>query len=82
MGKQIAISYPESLISLLNLQTEEFKQKMKILSLVKLYELGEISSSAASKILGIPRVTFLDILGKYDVHCIDTSQLENDFANA
>jgi predicted HTH domain antitoxin len=82
MNNQIAVSYPASLTSLLKLQTDEFKQKMKTLSLVKLYELGEISSSSAAKILGIPRVTFLDILGSYGVPCLDISHLETDFANA
>jgi predicted HTH domain antitoxin len=82
MEKQVAIWYPDSLIALLNLQTEEFQQKMKLLSLIKLYELGEISSSLAAKTLDIPRVTFLDILGDYGVPCIDMSQLESDFANA
>jgi predicted HTH domain antitoxin len=52
------------------------------MSLVRRYDRGEISSSAAAKLLGVPRVAFLDTLGQHGVPCIDVSRLEADFANA
>jgi predicted HTH domain antitoxin len=65
------------------MQNQEFEREIKTLSLVKLYELGKISSGIAAKTLGITRVDFLDILASYKVSSFaDTSELESDFANA
>ncbi len=43
------------------------EDEVKIAALAKLYELGKISSGKAAKLLGISRVEFLDLLGKYKV---------------
>ncbi len=43
------------------------EDEVKVASLAKLYELGRISSWKAAKLLGISRVEFLDLLGKYKV---------------
>lgn len=64
---------------------KEFQNEIKTLSLVKLYELGKISSSFASKLLNISRVDFLEILGKYNVsyfHKGMEDELESDLENA
>jgi predicted HTH domain antitoxin len=83
MDHQITIEYPETLAFSLKMQTQEFEREIKTLSLVKLYELGKISSGIAAKILGITRVDFLDILASYKVSTFaDTSELESDFSNA
>ena len=44
------------------------EKEIKIAALTKLYELGRISSGKAARLLGISRVEFLDLLGKYNVH--------------
>lgn len=67
MASTIAISYPESLALSLKMGDKEFGQEMKTLSLVKLYELGKISSGIAAQMLGINRAAFLELLGKYRV---------------
>ena len=67
MGAQIAVSFPESLALSLKMGNREFEREMKTLSLVKLYELGRISSGVAAKLLGIQRMEFLDFLGRYNV---------------
>lgn len=41
--------------------------------LVKLYDLGVISTGRASEILGISRRAFLDLLGQYNVSLFDES---------
>jgi len=43
------------------------EDEVKIAALVKLYELGKISSGKAAKLLGMSRIEFLDLLGKYKV---------------
>jgi hypothetical protein len=44
MSRQIEISYPETLAFSLKMRNTEFEREIKIISLVKLYELGKISS--------------------------------------
>jgi predicted HTH domain antitoxin len=81
MNGQIAISYPEALADSLKMQSAEFAQEIKVLSLVKLYELGKVSSGMAAKVLGISRIAFLDILGTHHVSIFpDADELEADFA--
>lgn len=85
MEKQIAISYPESLAFSLKMEQSEFEHEMKTISLIKLYELGKISSGMASIILNISRLEFLELLSKYSVSYIHesvTNELESDFDNA
>lgn len=85
MEHLISINYPESLAFSLKMNNEEFQNEIKILSLVKLYELGKISSGFASKLLNINRIDFLDILGKYNVsyfHKGIEDELESDLENA
>ncbi|AEF84974.1 conserved hypothetical protein [Treponema primitia ZAS-2] len=81
MEKQITINYPETLAFSLKMQSEEFGQEMKTLSLVKLYELGKVSSGIAAKALGIPRIAFLDVLSNYHVSIFaEADELGADFA--
>jgi predicted HTH domain antitoxin len=85
MEKQIVISYPESLAFSLKMGNQEFETEMKRISLVKLYELGKISSGLASKLLNLPRIDFLDLLAKYNVsyfHKGLQNELESDLSNA
>ncbi len=85
MSQQISINYPESLAFSLKMNSDEFKKEMKTVSLVKLYEIGKISSGQASKILNIKRIDFLELLNKYNVsyyHKGMEDEIENDFANA
>ena len=84
MSGQIAISYPETLAFSLKMREQEFEREMKIISLVKLYELGKISSGMAAKILNISRIDFLSILSLYNTSYFSTYEkdLESDFNNA
>jgi predicted HTH domain antitoxin len=83
METQIAINYPLALADSLKMQEQEFEREMKTLSLVKLYELGKVSSGIAAQVLGISRVAFLDVLAEYQVSCFpDAGELESDFAHA
>jgi predicted HTH domain antitoxin len=84
MNKQIAISYPESLAFSLKMREPEFEREMKTISLVKLYELGKISSGIAAKVLNITRLEFLRLLSFYNVSYISLTEeeIESDFNNA
>jgi len=81
----INIEYPESLANSLKLKGKEFENEMKISSLVKLFELGKVSSGTAAKVLGLSRLDFLELLAKYKVSPFgqyDTDDLIDDIANA
>lgn len=81
----IKIEYPESLANTLKLSSKEFASEMKISSLVKLYELGRVSSGIAAKVLGLSRLDFLELLAKYNVSVLseyENDDLSEDIANA
>lgn len=81
----INIEYPESLANSLRLKGKEFENEMRINSLVKLFELGKVSSGTAAKVLGLTRLDFLDLLSKYKVSSLgpyDSDDLRDDIANA
>ena len=80
---QISVSYPETLAFSLKMQNSEFEREIKTASLVKLFELGKISSGFAANILGISRIDFLDCLSSYGVSAYaNINELEADIANA
>ena len=85
MKGMIHIEYPESLANSLRLSGKEFEYEMKTSSLVKLFELGKVSSGTAAKVLGLTRLDFLELLAKYKVSVLgqyDADDLIDDIANA
>ncbi len=85
MEQLISINYPESLAFSLKMENQEFKSEMKRISLIKLYELGKISSGLAAKLLDINRIDFLELLEKYNVsyfHQGLENEIESDLLNA
>ena len=85
MENIITVSYPKELAFTLKMQDNEFVNEMRKLTVVKLYEIGKISSSLASKILNLNRVDFLEIINKYEVSFFShksEDELINDLQNA
>jgi predicted HTH domain antitoxin len=85
MERLISVSYPESLAHSMKLADKEFEHEIRTISLIKLFELGKVSSGTASKILGINRVDFLEKIGEYQVsifHFHDENELDEDIENA
>lgn len=85
MNRVINIPYPESLANSLKLSEEEFEKEIKMSSMVKLFELGKISSGTAAKVLGMSRLDFLDAIARYKVSMInyqDVKELKDEIANA
>ena len=81
----IHIKYPKSLANTLRLNGKDFESEMKTSSLVKLYELGRVSSGVAARVLGLSRLDFLELLAKYNVSVIggyDIDDLNDDITNA
>jgi len=85
MEGMINIAYPESLANTLRISGKDFESEMKTISLIKLYELGKVSSGVAAQVLGLSRLDFLELLSKYNVSILagfDTDDLEEDISNA
>jgi len=81
MAKIISIDYPEYLANSLRLNKDDFGKEMKESALVKLFELGKVSSGTAAKVLRISRIEFLELLNKYKVSFLNTDNLEEDLNN-
>jgi len=85
MNGLINITYPESLANSMKLSIGEFEKEIKLSAMVKLYELGRVSSGVAAKVLGLSRLDFLDIVAQYKVSIMgysDIEELNNDIMNA
>lgn len=81
----INIEYPESLANSLRLRGKDFENEMKMSSLIKLFELGKVSSGTAAKVLGLSRLDFIELLAKYKVSPFvqyDIDDLKDDISNA
>jgi predicted HTH domain antitoxin len=85
MEQVINVTYPKQLAFSLKMQDDEFVHEMQKLAIIKLYELGKISSSIAAKILNLTRVDFIELINKYQVSFfsyVSEDELLNDLKNA
>jgi len=74
---QITMEIPDDTLLALNLTEEQAGDALRMAAAVKLYELGRLSSGAAARLAGVPRVLFLSRIADYGV---DTFKLtEDDF---
>ena len=72
---QITLDIPEESLLSLKLSERAAAVEIRLVAAVKLYELGRLSSGAAARLAGIPRVLFLSKLADYGV---DTFRLDVD----
>ncbi len=58
------------------------ESELKMIVAAKLFEMGELSSGQAAKMIGISRREFLESVGKYGVSIFqyDAAELEEDLA--
>ena len=66
----------------MRMNKNDFENEMKVSSLVKLFELGKVSSGTAAKVLHISRIEFLELLAKYKVEYLNVEDLNEDVINA
>jgi len=82
--RQLTIEYPEELLWALQQEPDEFAAEARLLLALKLYESGKLSTGLAAQVAGIPRTTFLFLLGQYSLSPFGElpEELETDLANA
>ncbi len=77
---QIILSIPDETLLALRLTPEQLGAELRLAAAIKLYELGRLSSGAAARLAGIPRVVFLTKLADYgvDTFRLTQEQLERE----
>lgn len=82
--KILEIPYPENLPDVIRLSSVEFEQDLKMALASKLFELGRLSSGQAAELAGVPRVTFLKDLSRFQVNALswNRDELEQEIENA
>ncbi|MFL5800888.1 MAG: UPF0175 family protein [Roseiflexaceae bacterium] len=70
----LQIEYPEELLDQADQTKEALEHLAREALLVRLYDLGKISSGKGAALLGIARWEFLDLLGAYGVSIFDDTQ--------
>jgi len=77
---QITLQIPEESLIALNWPLETAGNTLCMIAAVKLFELGHLSSGAAAKFAGIPRVLFLTKLADYgvDTFTLTKEELEGE----
>lgn len=82
MGKSISIEYPDYLAEAMKVSVSDFEKEIKMLGMVKLFELGKISSGTAARVLEISRIEFLELLHNYKVTSLSYNEIPSDLENA
>jgi len=67
MENVINVKYPRALANSMRLNQKDFEKEVKLSSMVKLFEIGKVSSGTAANVLGLSRVDFLELLPRYNV---------------
>lgn len=80
----LTISYPPEVLWALQEEPDEFEAEARLILALALYERGKLSSGLAARLAGIPRVTFLFLLGQHGLSPFGETadELEQDLANA
>ena len=80
----IQIALPDEVLISMKKTPEEFSREIRMAATAKLYELGKLSSGRAAELAGVSRVSFLQLLSKYNVSIFELTaeELEQDLHNA
>ncbi len=75
---KITLELPEDIKALLNEDAQNLADDIKLMAIIKMYELGKISLGKAAEFLKLNEMDFMEILGEYKIPAIDYSPSELD----
>ena len=80
----LIIEYSPEVLWAMQQSPDEFEAQSRLLLAVKLYETGKLSTGLAARLAGVPRVTFMFLLGQYGLSPFGemADELEGDLNNA
>jgi len=73
--RQVVLEIPSEALLGLNMPLDKAGDAVRMAAAVKLFELGQLSSGAAARLAGVPRIVFLSRLAEYGV---DTFRLTGE----
>ena len=84
MVTEMTLTVPEGIPQLLKMSDNDFAHEAQLLLAVKLFELGKLTSGKAAELAGMPRVTFLHLLDRYNVPAINlqAEEIEHELTAA
>ena len=80
----LTVKYPPEVLWALGQEPEEFEAQSRLLLAVKLYEAGKLSTGLSAQLAGVPRTTFMFLLGQHGLSPFAETpdELEEDVAVA
>ncbi|XXX72648.1 UPF0175 family protein [Sorangium sp. So ce134] len=72
----ISFDLPDDAMLAMHVPPSEVTRELRMAAAVKLYELGRLSSGAAARLAGVPRVAFLAKLADYGVDTFGMTEEE------
>ena len=76
MSVTVNVVVPEGALSVLRTDLPGFAEELKRAAVAKWYEMGMVSQSKGSEILGLSRSEFLDVLSRYRVSPFQSDEEE------
>lgn len=74
--EKLVLEVPGEVLVSLKESPQEFSKNILMLSAIKLYEMGKLSSGRAAQLAGLSRVHFLQSLSSYNVPIFDLTEDE------
>ena len=69
----VTVEIPDEALDALGTSLDGAGDALRFVAAAKLYEIGRLSSGAAARLAGIPRVVFLSRLAELGIAALDTS---------